>query len=315
MADTFSGRLPPTSIIQQPLLAGDGHLGLELWAFVPSEGPSRVIKYSDNLAVLDAGGLRWSFVSGLKSKNQIYFDQKVLDALTRTELLFKKAGFQFHDLIRTWFYAGNILKQEKGDVRYDVMNRVRNRFYCDVWRPGEDYPASTGIGINGAEFILDGIAVKPVSDNINIARIDNPLQTNPCDYDIDKSLEEKPTFCRCVVITSPDYQILFISGTASIRGSEVVFEADPKAQTETTIENIACLIGKDNLENRHGLGNSASLKDIQQIRVYIKNPEHGVIIRDVCETYFGRIPQLYSIADICRQNLLVEIEAVAVVRR
>ena len=47
------------------------------------------------------------------------------------------------------------------------------------------------------------------------------------------------------------------------------------------------------------------------MRVYIKNQEDYQKTRAVCEDRFGEVPTIYAVADVCRPELLVEIEGIA----
>ena len=77
------------------------------------------------------------------------------------------------------------------------------------------------------------------------------------------------------------------------------------------MDNIAALIGEDNL-SRSGLpGMGASLAGLGLARVYVKRPEDFPAVRAVCRRRLGTVPTTYVIADICRKELLVEIEGVA----
>jgi enamine deaminase RidA (YjgF/YER057c/UK114 family) len=307
----FSGSLPATSFIPQPLCNSKA-LGGESWAFIPKKQGDRIKKITKNLTVADISSLKWAFVSGIESEEKMFLNEKVDNVLKETDRILNTYGFGIHQLVRTWFYTGDILGKENGTLRYDVMNRIRNKFYRNVGNDGENYPASTGIGINGKGFILDGIAFQSNQKDVNIKRISNPLQTNPFNYD--KSGEDRPAFSRAVAISFNNYHIIFISGTASIRESEVVFKENIEKQTETTINNIVYLIGENNLR-KYNISKGASLEDIQQIRVYIKRNEDYDIVKRICEQAFGMIPQMYCLADICRPSLLIEIEAVALIKQ
>jgi enamine deaminase RidA (YjgF/YER057c/UK114 family) len=108
-----------------------------------------------------------------------------------------------------------------------------------------------------------------------------------------------------------DYVTTWISGTASIVNSETVHLGDVEKQTEQTIDNIERLISRENFE-RHGVpGAGAELGDLAKIRVYVKRLEDYEKCRAVCERRFGALPTIYAQADVCRSNLLVEIEGVA----
>ena len=105
---------------------------------------------------------------------------------------------------------------------------------------------------------------------------------------------------------------IFISGTASITHSETLHIGDAAAQTHETLNNIEALIGEENL-GRHGLpGLGTSLDGLGYVRVYIKRQEDYARVRAVCEERLGELPTIYAIADVCRPELLVEIEGMAI---
>ena len=54
-----------------------------------------------------------------------------------------------------------------------------------------------------------------------------------------------------------------------------------------------------------------ALEDLAFVRVYIKAPSHYKQTRAVCEARLGELPTIYAIADVCRPELLVEIEGIA----
>ena len=60
-------------------------------------------------------------------------------------------------------------------------------------------------------------------------------------------------------------------------------------------------------------GAGATLNDLAKVRVYVKRPEDYAKCRAVCERRLGATPAIYAQADVCRPNLLVEIEVTAVV--
>ena len=105
--------------------------------------------------------------------------------------------------------------------------------------------------------------------------------------------------------------MILVSGTASITRSETQHQGDAAAQTKETLANIEALISEPNL-SRHGLpGFGASLHHLAVARVYIKRGDDYATVRAVCETCLGPVPVTYTIADVCRPQLLVEIEGIA----
>ena len=53
------------------------------------------------------------------------------------------------------------------------------------------------------------------------------------------------------------------------------------------------------------------MDDLALVRVYIKHQEDYAKVRAVCEELLGELPTIYAEADVCRPELLVEIEGVA----
>lgn len=114
-----------------------------------------------------------------------------------------------------------------------------------------------------------------------------------------------------MALSCGSYATIFISGTASITNSETHHVGNPAAQTGETLDNIAALICEQNL-CRHGLpGLGTTLDSLALVRVYIKRQADYAATRAVCQKRLGEVPTIYALADICRPELLVEIEAIA----
>ena len=86
-------------------------------------------------------------------------------------------------------------------------------------------------------------------------------------------------------------------------------------KTHETLDNIAGAGVEENL-CLHGLpGLGASLDSLAMARVYIKRPQDYPLVRAVCRERLGELPAIYVMADVCRGELLVEIEGIAFSRR
>ena len=118
-----------------------------------------------------------------------------------------------------------------------------------------------------------------------------------------------------MAVAAGDFATTFISGTASITASETRHLCDIRAQTMQTLDNIEALIAADNFGS-HGLaGFGATLADLALARVYIKRREDYPVARQICEARLGELPAIYAVGDVCRPELLVEIEGIAFSRR
>ena len=222
-------------------------------------------------------------------------------------------------VVRTWFYLGGITETEREVQRYQELNRARTDFYDDIRFNCSSldpsalygvYPASTGIGMSGAGLVLSSLALETKRDDVLLLPLENPQQTPAYAYHPTYS-PKSPKFSRAVALVLGNYVTTWVSGTASIVNSESCHLGDPEKQTAQTIDNIERLIAADNF-TLHGLkGAGASLRDLAKIRVYLKRPEDLPKCRAVCEKRFGPVPVIYATADVCRPDLLVEIEGVA----
>jgi enamine deaminase RidA (YjgF/YER057c/UK114 family) len=121
-------------------------------------------------------------------------------------------------------------------------------------------------------------------------------------------INQPPQFERAVFLADSKDTTLFVSGTASIIGQDTIGIDDVEKQTIVTLENINKLT--DARRIGHLVGNSdASAGNLILLRVYIKKQDDFAKVVAICHERFPGVPTIYIEADICRDNLLVEIEA------
>jgi enamine deaminase RidA (YjgF/YER057c/UK114 family) len=313
-----NGDKPPiTNFVQQPPCCGAA-LALEAWAI---GGPSVTLKHfgSQGLSV-SYDGVRWIYAAGLArdcSTGGVYAN--TLDALEGARALLAKAGSGFDHVVRTWLCLGGITEPEAETQRYKELNRARADFYHDISFGGglprpdlahNAYPASTGIGMSGRGLVLSCLALETRREDARLVPLENPGQTPAYAYHL-KHSPQSPKFSRAMALVLGDYVTTWISGTASILDSESRHPGDIDKQTNQTIDNIERLISRENFAS-HGAGNAgATLRDLAKIRVYLKHPEDFARCAAVCGRRFGPVPAIYAHADVCRPELLVEIEGIA----
>src|SRR5262249_28147311 len=116
----------------------------------------------------------------------------------------------------------------------------------------------------------------------------------------------KPAFSRASLVRDDSGAMLFISGTASIVGHRTLHAEDVAAQTRETLINIEALLEQANRvsgSSSFGLGSLA-------YKVYVRNAADLPLIRAELNGALGANARVvYLLADICRRDLLVEIEA------
>ncbi len=209
----------------------------------------------------------------------------------------------YSNISRVWNHIPNINEYADAKERYTKFCHGRAESFQ---KNGNIYPAATGIGCWG-----DSLCIYMLSTKQNIHKyIENPNQTPAYKYPPKYGIKS-PSFARAAYANyNSGSGRIYISGTASILGSETVHVGDAAKQCETTIENIRVLVSGSNMSN-YGIEKSFTLADIDCIKVYIKNDEDFETIRDICSKVFSKDSSIaYLKADVCRNDLLVEIEGI-----
>lgn len=221
------------------------------------------------------------------------------------------------NLVRQWNYIGNILTVRNGVQNYQVFNEVRN-YYYSKYRKIAGYPAATGVGMKHGGVILDFCAVQS-GKSLQIKPVDNPNQVNAYNYGQqvlvgkkkeDDPVKHAPQFERALLMADRNEVVLHISGTASIIGQKTMGKGDIAEQTIVTLENIKKITDTERL-NQLIPGAFPYHGRYLLFRVYIRRQEDFGIVRKICSEHFPSLPATYIEADICRDDLLMEIEAEA----
>lgn len=314
----FGGRMPVVSFVAQCPLVGD--LVLEVYKMdVASEAVVSYRSQGDRyyLEIEDSehqelilGGLQGEDLNaGIAEQSDRIFE--VIDGIL------KKEGYAPEAIVRQWNYIERITAFAGGHQHYQDFNDSRSRFYapCD-WKQG--YPAATGIGTQFGGVLIDLNVVKPKSPDFRYVPLDNELQVAAHAYsqEVLVGIEDRllackttPKFERAKAVVGARKGMVYISGTAAIRGEQSLEGVGVLVQTGITMENIRFLISSANL-NKQAVFPVAEPK-IELLRVYLKNPADVTVVKVYMESLFTEVPVSYLLADVCRDELLVEIEGIA----
>ncbi|MBL9177651.1 MAG: hypothetical protein JNM65_06280 [Verrucomicrobiaceae bacterium] len=314
----YGEKMPLTLFVVQPPCAGRG-IAIEAWAVGTTH--AKVNYHDDHLVTVEYDGLRWIYASGgsLHREGRTAYDQS-LDGFQNLRSALNRGGVPFEDVVRTWLYQGCITEEVDGVERYRELNRARTDFFADIpfdKRPiitglngHAIYPASTGIGTLCHGLITACMALQTERKDVFLLQLENPLQTSAFDYPKEYSIKS-PKFARAMAVRAGEDVTIWISGTASIVNAETVHQDDAAQQTEQTLTNIEQLISGENFARLGWKDAGATLGDLAKIHVYVKHATDYEKVRAVCERRLGRLPAIYAVADVCRPDLLVEIEGVA----
>jgi enamine deaminase RidA (YjgF/YER057c/UK114 family) len=233
--------------------------------------------------------------------------------------ILQRENLSMNHLVRQWNFIGNILEMREGFQNYQIFNEVRSEYY-KKYRTGSGFPAATGVGMKYGGVFLDFCAVKS-DDAVKIKAINNPNQINAYEYGQQvlkgltpggSSVKHPPQFERALLMINKTNSTLFVSGTASIIGQETIGRGDVSEQTVVTIENIMKLANAERINKF--TGGSVSLPGrFSLLRVYIKKQEDFTAVKGICQEHFPGTPAIFIEADICRDDLLTEIEAEVII--
>ena len=204
-------------------------------------------------------------------------------------------------LLRLWNHFADMNLETGGIERYRQFNAGRQQAFTDAGRSAfVGAPAACALGTSSGPLQVYFLAgpQPPLA-------IENPRQVSAYDYPT-RYGARSPTFSRAALAAvGGGRQALFISGTASIVGHETLHLGDVRRQTEESLANTAAVLGA-----------AAAPMAMQALTctVYIRHAADFAAVREVFERVVGAHSEaareaVYLRADICRADLLVEIEA------
>jgi enamine deaminase RidA (YjgF/YER057c/UK114 family) len=205
-------------------------------------------------------------------------------------------------LIRIWNYLPEINREADGDERYRHFNSARQQAFRNSGRAAvSTVPAASALGSPaGSPICIYFLAARQPPQ-----MIENPRQTSAYHYP-PKFGRHSPMFSRACVLSEPQGTNLFVSGTASIVGHETIHPGDVAAQTRETMANIAALLDEAN----RVVGSARYSLDGLKFKVYVRQPaDLGAIEVALAGSLRASTSVVYLQADVCREDLLVEIEA------
>jgi hypothetical protein len=213
--------------------------------------------------------------------------------------------------LRLWNYFPAINADGGGAERYRQFNVGRQQAFLDAGRSAFDgAPAACALGTPGGPLRVYFLAGRrpPLP-------IENPRQVSAYRYP-EAYGPRSPTFSRAALAElDATRTALFISGTASIVGHATLHAGDVRRQTAESLANIAAV--RAVAAERAGLPFPA---EALNYTLYVRVAADLAAVREVFEQSIGAAQPaareaIYLHADICRADLLVEIEAHGISRR
>ena len=286
----------PSLLVEQEGLLGP-IAGVQVHAIICENKPEVVrLNEIDCGRILHMPGrayLSLSSISGQQGKEITTHAQEMLE---KAEAALIKFGADFLSVPRTWMWLKDILSW------YDEFNQVRNEFFTERGLIGagtrQSMPASTGIGLgpaDGGDCSMDLMAVLEPTNCTKYLQAGGKQQS---------ALDYGSAFSRASKTDTPAGQTVFVSGTASIDADGATTNIDDaQGQIKDTIENVRAVLADMHCND----------EDVVQVIAYCKTTEVEMAFNSFRDTLPW--PWITVICDICRDDLLFEIEATAMPKK
>ncbi len=205
---------------------------------------------------------------------------------------------------RAWHYLPAINSAEQSLERYRRFSMGRHDAFIANGRQIErDAPAASALGSQAISGEPNQLVIYFIATATSGTPIENPRQVSAYRYPAQYG-PKSPTFARAFLAPTPQ-DIFYVSGTASIVGHETLHAGDVRAQTRETIANIVALKAEGIAHGMEAECQSTHMK------VYVRHATDIGVVNEEVESAFGDVQTteiVYFEADICREDLLVEIE-------
>ena len=247
----------------------------------------------------DAFALTGVSIPRINSLGKQDLERAVGDAYTR--LL---RGLNHPHPLRIWNYLPRIVDPDQDGLdRYMRFNVGRYQafkaFFGDAADFGKVVPAASAVGHSGDELVIFALASRTAGQPIT-----NPRQRTPYHYS-KRFGPLPPCFARAMLVEHEQQRLLMIGGTASVRGEDSVHVGDLARQLEETAENLSALLAA-------AFKIDGKLSRLSRLRVYyVHSHDLTEIQASVSQWFRGQQPVEWLQADLCRSDLLVEIEGLA----
>ena len=277
--------------VAAPLLPATGEAMFEIWISTLPTRPCRIGPVSgacnDELVF---GAIRLEDVADIALEDAVEKSYlAIFDFLEQTGLV---------EPIRFWNYLTAITADERGVERYRRFNIGRHRAFSARLRAPIP-PVASGVGGHWGTSVIYFLAARDAAKPI-----ENPRQVNAYEYPPIYG-PSSPRFSRASIFSSTLTRTLFIAGTASIVGHETRHVDDLAGQITETTENLRALIRAADQEEAWNRDDRWALK------VYLRDQAYREPVETALHGMFGTACEpLYLRGDICRSDLLIEIEAV-----
>lgn len=230
-------------------------------------------------------------------------DAAAFDGYRRILAFLRRCNYP--NALRMWNFFPGINDGAADTERYKQFSMGRARTYEQHADFERALPAASAIG-----SYQPGLLVYFMSAREPGVQIENPRQVPAFRYPRQYG-PKSPSFSRAKLKSWGAGAHLYISGTASVVGHESLHMENVDEQVAEIGRNVQALIDEATKLDSRFRGKGP--KDLDLLRVYLRPPLQAQTLQAAVTREFGDAPSLYLAGDICRQELLVEIEGLLTV--
>ena len=287
VTDLVSAPAPVLTLSLPPLAADDG--SAEVWL------SASAVRYGRRGGVAFARNDEVMFAAILDGRDDV--EVAAREAYESIVDVSRAEGFPH--LLRVWNHVCGV-NRGSGDLeRYRRFCHGRREAFVAAGLQKHEFPAASAVGMR-----TGGMAVYWLAGRSGGRQIENPRQVSAYEYPRQYG-RSSPSFARATVARWDGEALLFISGTASIVGHETRHLDDLDAQLDETVRNLDAVLGES----------GARRADVRSMKVYVRHRADAERIAAGVRVAFPGVSVLLVEGEICRRELLLEIEAVAALRR
>lgn len=264
-----------------------------------------------SIADLDRSRLVSTRIAGCAALDAPSLERAVADAYAVLADALAGSG---HHPVRFWnFVPGIHADMGDGRDRYMVFNAGRyaafERWFGQAALFTRTLPTASAVGIAAGDLTIHALGAREGG-----VPVENPRQVPAYRYS-ERYGKLPPCFARATIVGRAGAERrLLVGGTASIVGEDSRHERDARQQALETFENLAELIAaaRRQIADEQPAGARAAFDAFTELRVYIVRDADAPLLREMVDERFGRTARIeFAQADLCRRELLVEIEGLA----
>jgi chorismate lyase/3-hydroxybenzoate synthase len=220
------------------------------------------------------------------------------------ELLEQTRARGYPHLIRVWNYFADINGEEQGLERYRQFCLGRFDAFTAAGIHESQFPSACALGHRGGDLLIYALASKAPARHF-----ENPRQASAYHYPTEYG-PRSPSFARASLHSLPgQVPKLFVSGTASVVGFVTLHPYSLSEQITVTLENLDLLLAHVVQQSASATG-ELPLLQAEVLKVYVRNTADLDEIKTRVEQAYPGVSVVYVAADICRADLLLEIDGI-----